>query len=103
MGKFHLNSGCIQDFEIEIVTQASDYVAAILTIHTDRGNFKFRVSKDLRHPDLDQIVSNLKSGIQTAKETDAYFQINEYHDRTYLFVTYPDGTTEQYTGSRVQI
>jgi len=52
MGKFHLNSGRIQDFEIEIVTQASDYVAAILTIYTDRENFKFRVSKDPRHPDL---------------------------------------------------
>jgi len=103
MGKFHLNSGRIQDFEIEIVTQASDYVAAILTIYTDRENFKFCVSKDPRHPDLDRIVSNLKSGIQTAKETDADFQINEFNDRNYLFVTYPDGTIGEYTGSRVKI
>ncbi|MFA6062858.1 MAG: hypothetical protein WC736_09680 [Gallionella sp.] len=103
MGNLHLNSGHIQDFEVELVTEESGPVVAVVTIYTDRENTRYRVNSDGRHPDLDRIVTNLKSGLQAAKDTDADFQINEYSERTYLFVTYPDGKTEQYTGARVQI
>ncbi len=103
MGNLHLNSGHIQDFEVEQITEKSGHIAAVVTIYTDRENTKYRVSNDDRHPDLGEIMTNLKTGLQAAKDTDADFQINEYSEREYLFVTYPDGKTEQYTGSRVEI
>lgn len=101
MGNLHLNSGHIQNFDVQLVTEESGLVTAVVTIDTDREITKYRVCSDDRHPDLTQIVTNLKAGLQTAKDTDADFQINEYSERMYLFVIYPYGKIEQYTGSRV--
>lgn len=103
MGNLHLNSGHIQDFEVEQVAEESGHIAAVVTIYTDREIAKYRVSNDDRHPDLGRIVTDLKAGLQAAKDTDADLKINEYSERMYLFVTYPNGKIEQYTGSRVQI
>lgn len=100
MGYFHHNSGYIQEFEVKKVTETNGGSAIHVTVNHDRGNVSFRITSDTRHPDIDIIESHLVQGLTTAKQTDAPFQINEYEERFYLFVTYPGGRTEQYSGSR---
>lgn len=101
MGYFHHNSGYIHEFQVKRVTEAAGNNVIHVTINHERGEVSFRISTDTRHPNIDIIESRLLQGLTTAKETDAPLQINEYEERFYLFVTYPDGTTEQYTGSRL--
>ncbi len=103
MGKLHLNSGAIQDFDIQEVTEPSGHIVAHVKIDTDRDVVKYRVSTDDRHPKLTDIVNKLQNGLQTAKNSDADFQISEYCERNYIFVTYPNSESEQYTGSRIEI
>ena len=103
MGNLHLNSGHIQDFEVNLVPEESGRDVAVVIIYTEKESTKFRISTDDRHPNLKKIMVNLKSGLQMAMDTDKDFMINELPERTYLFVTYPSGNQEQYTGSRVKI
>lgn len=102
MGYFHHNSGFILEFWVERIAAdatGKDFIHVI--IEHERGRVEFRISADSNHPDINAIESCLAQGLKAAKESDASLQINEYKERYYLFVTYPDGEMKKYTGSRV--
>ena len=100
MGYFHLNSGCIQGFAVNKMTNSNGVEVVDVTIDHEEGSNSFSISTDENHRNLNSIEADLVQGLTTAKETDAPFQINEYKERFYLFVIYPDGRQEKYTGSR---
>ena len=100
MGSFNFNSGMIQNFNVQLVTETGGNIVVHLEIITDINVTKFRISSDTRCPDINDIANKLQQGLQASMNTNTPFGIDEYSDRMYIFVNYPDGSTEQYTGSR---
>jgi hypothetical protein len=104
MGNLDLNSGCIQSYEVSIVTEQHEDIktgVVMVTIDTDIGTTKYRIAIDDRHPDINQITASFKAGLATAQSSEENFKINENSDRNYVIVNFPDGTFGQYTGARV--
>ena len=103
MGNFNLNSGEIQNYNVEIIPEGDGSFKAIyVDINTDYGNHKFRITKDDRHPDTDAIANKLEKGLKEAQQEAKAFNINEYPERHYLFVSYPNGEQAQYTGKKLE-
>jgi hypothetical protein len=100
MGYFIRNKGDISDYSINFTEEATNFSVIHLLIETDRGSITYRICSDSRQPDLNRIYSDLDSALTYVMNNEnAEFEINEYLERNYIFVTYPDGKTLQYTAS----
>lgn len=65
---------------------------------------EFRISPDVRFPDLDVLSQTITRGFNQAKTDGTSVEIREFKERTYLFLTMPavnDGQQIQVTGERV--
>jgi hypothetical protein len=102
MGKFGVNYSTIQDFKIEEVQETSGSIVLHLSVFNDAGQTKYRICHDRNEPDLNLIKTSLETGLQQAFNTDKDFIINEYLERSYIYVNYPDGETKQYTAQRLK-
>jgi hypothetical protein len=102
MGKFGVNYGKIQGFEIKEIQETPDCKVLHLGVYNDAGWTKYRICDDIREPDLNLIRKNLEEGLTQAQSTDKDFMINEYIERDYIFVKYPNGETKQYSAQRVK-
>jgi len=96
---FFSNPGNITDYEIEKLDDTSIKVS----IFTDsaKGEHVYRISKDERHPDLEAIQNKIDNGLQLAKNNGRNIEFHEDIQRYYIFVKFPDGSQEQYTGNRI--
>ena len=104
MGQLNFNSGLIQDYSVDIVQETSDdhtFGVIYMSITSETVNLKYRISSDERHPDLNVIHQDLNAGLSQAVNSELPFGINEYHERTYIFITYPNGDIKQYTANRL--
>ena len=55
----------------------------------------------MRHSNLNSIYNDLINGLDIAKNSaNIVFEISEDPERMYIFVTYPDGITKQYSAIR---
>lgn len=97
---FFSNPGSIEDYNINDVNDVSIEVS----IFTDssKGEHIYRISKDDRHPDLQAIKNEINNGLQIAKNNGGDIEFHEYGERDYIFVRFPDGRQEQYTGRRIK-
>ena len=104
MGNLNINSGQIQAYSVQVVTEnnPSGTIDVIhLSITSEYDNVKYRICTDERHPDLKVIEQDLLQGLATAHQGTADFGINEYLARSYIFVSYPNGSTAQYTADKI--
>jgi hypothetical protein len=106
MGYFHLNSGQIQNYDVVLVNEQYDNITITVvnvTIETDLGITKYRIASDDRHPNINRIEDSFEKGLSDALNNEtSNIKINEYSERSYVFVDFPDGTSAQYTGARIQ-
>ena len=87
----------LQDYDIKIAKNDAGADNIFLTIYTDVGVIGYMIWQAERHPNLNLIYNDLINGLDRAKNnTDIVFEIGEYLERMYIFVTYPDGKTESY-------
>jgi len=94
--------GLIQNYNIRIGKNNAGVNNIFLTIYTDVGVIRYRIWQDRRHPDLNLIYNDLINGLNRAKNSAGIvFEISEDPERMYIFVTYPDGRTEQYSAVRI--
>jgi len=102
MGYLQLNTGLIADYSIELVNESVDYRVIHLSICTDVSFVTYRICADIREPDIDRIYENLSNALEFVKTNEeANIKIHEYLERMYIFITYPDGKTIQYTANRI--
>jgi len=101
MGQFNLNSGEILSSNIQMVNEQGGHTVIHLEITTDLATTKFRISSDSTHPDINRISQELRQGLQASQRPAGAFGINELPERAYIYVTYPNGNSEKYTGSRL--
>ncbi|WP_100915739.1 hypothetical protein [Pseudoalteromonas spongiae] len=104
MGNFNLNSGQIQAYDVKVVTETrgnSTFDAIHLSITSEYYSVNYRICNDERHPDLKVIEQNLLQGLKATHQGTGDFSINEYLERSYIFVSYPNGSTSQYTANRI--
>jgi hypothetical protein len=108
MSAFIFNSSNINTFHVGIITDTifiegcpkpSNVID--LFVNSSVGSHHYRVCSDDRHPDLNQIHLNLNSGLNSSSNGLGDFSIDEYLERSYIFVSYPNGETAQYTASKV--
>lgn len=107
MGKLHVNSGIIQQFNVslhqETYSDGGNFNVVHLEVLSESVHVKYRVCADTRNPDINIIKNDLESGLNQAASSSFSFEISEYLERNYIFVTYPNGTIIQYTASRISI
>ena len=106
MAKLNLNSGAIQSFDVTLAQETKDghtLDVVHMSITSETADVRYRVVSDTRHPDINIIHQDLDSGLNQAINSDFPFGINEYLERAYIFVTYPNGETAQYTATRIGI
>ncbi len=104
MGKFNLNSGVIQNFDVNLTQETNEgytFDVIYLRICSETVDVSYRINSDERHPNINIIYNSLKVGLQQAQNSDLSFEISEYLERSYIFVTYPDGQVMQYTAQRI--
>ena len=103
MGYLNLNKGYLQKFKVQIENE-NGYDILYVTIWTDVNSVKYRISTDERHPDLQQIKNDFIQGLTIAKTTDSSIDIEEYLERMYIFVNFPNASdNNQYTARKIQI
>ena len=101
MGYFILNKGLLQNFQIKIAKNEAGANNIFLTIYTDIGIVKYRIWNDIRHPDLNVIYNDLLNELNYVKNNpNAIFEIDEYPERMYIFITYSSGESKQYSAVR---
>jgi len=98
----NINSEGIEDYEVAEVQEESGYTCLHVTIVTYSDQVKYRVCYDDNQPDLAAIKADLKAGLERAKQTEDDIYLNEYPERSYLSVTYPDGTVKKYTATKIE-
>lgn len=101
MGYLHLNSGTIDTCDVEKVTESNGNIVIHLSINTDKDEIRYRICTDTRQPNLDDIFNDLNSLVLMVRSASANLQINEYLERSYIYVTYPDERILQYTANRI--
>jgi len=105
MGVLNLNSSSIRRFSVQVTSEiANGYAFDVidLNVGTDAFEIRYRIVSDTRHPNISQIKQDLESGLTQARDSSACFDVNEYLERDYIFVTFPNGKQEQYTARRIQ-
>lgn len=61
-----------------------------IEILTDRKKpHKYRIWKDERHPDVNEIARHLHAGLSLAQGTFSKIGISEYFERMYVFIELP--------------
>lgn len=103
MGTLNFNSDDIQEISIERITETkNDYTFDVihLGVISETRNLKYRISGDERFT-IDYIESKLNQFKDEILHPDSSFGINEYLERFYIYVTYPDGETDQYTAHKI--
>lgn len=59
-------------------------------IQTDRKKpHKYRIWKDVRHPDIFAVAKHLNDGLNHAQQFSINIEINEYLERMYVFIVLP--------------
>ncbi|HHQ4895762.1 TPA: hypothetical protein ACSP31_003821 [Aeromonas veronii] len=104
MGNFNFNSSQIQSYNVQVVTEShpdGKYDVIHLSITSGHHSVKYRICNDERHPVLNVIEQNLLQGLSATQQGAGDFGINEYLERSYIFVSYPSGSTVQYTANRI--
>jgi len=104
MGYLVLSSysrGLLQNYDIKIDKNNAGVDNIFLTIYTNVNVIRYIIWSDRRHPDLNLIYNDLINGLNRAKNSaNIVFEISEDPERMYIFVTYPDGITKQYSAIR---
>lgn len=105
MGKLHYNSGEIINLEIERVEESrpnltSSFEVIHLTIVSEYLTIKYRVSGDANYT-LDYIEQKLNEAKNIVMSSDKSLGINEYLERSYIYIFYPDGDMQKYTGQKL--
>jgi hypothetical protein len=102
MGYLDLNSGIIQEYNVEEIVEAPNSRVLHLTIFTEFGLAKYRICEDSNEGPLEVIRDDLSKALsQAIKSRSAHFGINEFKERYYLFMKFPDGSLKQYTGGKM--
>ena len=103
MGYLHMNSSSVQEFKVERGARNGAEVLNI-TITTEEEEVKYEIWADTRHPDLTRIESDFNEGLNKAVNEDKDISINEYLDRCYLYIIFPDKKElKQYSANRVSL
>jgi hypothetical protein len=103
MGTFHKNNGNIQEFEVRIQQDTNGIDRVYISIITDIESSKYWIVNDERHSDLNLIQEDIHNALDLAlNNIEKSFSINEYEERTYLFVKDSNGLQKQYTGKEIK-
>jgi hypothetical protein len=100
----YLHCGIIEEFTINKVKEKHEtgiHEVLHLSITTDMSLIQYRICPDYRAPDIEIIRNDLKKGLTAAKNPDIHFGINEYFERNYIFIEYPNGESKQYTANKL--
>lgn len=89
MGLLHKNSSSILEFQVEKVVRNSVDVLLVI-IETETETIKYRIWTDERHKNLDTIEHDFKKGLKKVVEENKDIIIDEFLERCYIFVTFPD-------------
>ncbi|WP_218187373.1 MULTISPECIES: hypothetical protein [unclassified Pseudomonas] len=87
--------------------RGAENIYLLCKLENSAGNSKvreYRVSPDVRHPDLSSLEDMISTGFNHAKATRTNVEITEYKERLYLFFKLPgvnDGEQFQVTGERL--
>ncbi len=105
MGKLHYNSGEIQNFEINRIEETHKNLTTPLevlhlTVISECITVKYRISGDANYT-LNYIEQRLNEAKKIVMSSDHSLGINEYLERSYIYVFYPDGDMHRYTGQRL--
>ncbi len=100
MGNLNLNSVSIQDYKIETVVEDNKRKVLHLTISTEKSIRKFWICPDLNQPDLLFIKNDIERGLKISIDGKNSFGINEYPEKSNLYITYPDNRIKKYTGQQ---
>jgi len=100
---FDLNSGVIEEFTVEDIVEYdnANHRVLHLTLLTDLGETKYRICADGNEGPLEAIKRELENTKNQIKNEGLHFKINEFPERSYIYITYPDGVTKKYTGQRL--
>lgn len=101
MAYFHLNSGQIQECSVNFVTEPSGNVVLHFYIATDSEVTTYRVYNDDREPNIQQIYAEINSCVVNVKQNNSDLDVNEYLERSYIFVTLPNGSSKQYSANKI--
>lgn len=96
MAKLNFNSDLIQDLYIEKVSDNAIH----LTVVSEYNTLRYKIIGDSRYT-IEHIEQRLNDFKNTYQDSEGDLGITEYLERMYIFVTYPDGETEQYTATRI--
>ncbi|MDR2718686.1 MAG: hypothetical protein LBB89_11585 [Treponema sp.] len=106
MGYFALNPGTIDKFNVEEVIEKNnkgEYSVLHLTILTEFGENKFRIHE--KKQDLLEVIKNKLNEALTEiskADNDKFFSISVVEARSYLYIYYPDGEVEKYSGQKLE-
>lgn len=71
MGKLHLNSDCIQDYDISLVSEQHEDITVkviVVEIQTDFKTITYRISNNDRNIDINDIAESINAGLASAKK-----------------------------------
>ena len=96
-------SGQIRDYKIEEKLDNSIYVTIIIDTLEATIVLKYRIAPDTNQPELSQIKKDFEEGLRLAKENNSNnISIEEYLERSYIFVKFPNvDSTKKYTAQRI--
>jgi len=100
MAKYKVNN-----YSIAVKDNGNGYLniyleASLLNSSSNVTQRLYRISDDVRHPDLTQIYNHLDSGFRYAMQNSLNVEISEFSERMYLFIKTPGNAQMQYSGRR---
>jgi hypothetical protein len=99
-----LSYGIIRGFEITEIDEENNHKVLHLSIQTDFCTMKYRISTDIRAPDLNVIKNDIHGALLKAKNNEGVnFTMGEFAERYYLFIKDANDITKQYTGNRILV
>lgn len=101
MGRLHLNSGTITNWNLELVTEENGHQVLHLELESETDQVKYRISEDTREPDLAMIQKDIRDTLDDVSEKDIDLIVDENPERNYLHITLKDGTRKQYTANKI--
>lgn len=105
MGRLNINAEKIEDYEIDVRNEGDgnvSYQAIYLTIKTNIKSHQYKISTDVRFPEIPMITEILERGLERSKmELGKNFNIDEEPERFYIYVSYSPEGQFQFAGKRL--
>lgn len=102
MGRLHLNSGELGEGNLKLITEDDGFQVLHLELKSEKAHVKYRICHDTREPDLILIKNDIQDTLDDVLGTEKDLVIDEYLERSYIYITLKDGTYKQYTAQKIE-